>query len=93
MTRNELVNHLTFNDCYPDEECDSDVAQLWHNGINGHICFVPCEDELSLFTWAHIIYELRIDPPLQYDSDYYVYQGWREGAYKQQQIDDKGKDK
>jgi hypothetical protein len=84
MTRNELVAHLTFH---------SDVAQLWHNGINGHVCYVPHEDELSLFTWGHIIYELRVDPPLQYDSDYYVYQGWREGAYRQQQIEERKKEK
>jgi hypothetical protein len=78
MTRNEFVVHLTDNDCYPDEQCDSEVSQLWHNAINGNFCYVPCEEELSITTWAHIVYELKIDPPLQYDADYHVYLGFRD---------------
>lgn len=78
MTRNYLINHLIEQDCFPDEECDSTVAQLWHNGINGEVCYVPYEEELDLTTYCHIIYELRIDPPLEYDADYHVYLGFRQ---------------
>lgn len=81
MTRNEFVNHLIEQDCYPDEECDSEVSQLWHNAINGQSCYVPCEEELASTTWCHVVYELKIDPPLMHDGYYHVYVGWREGAY------------
>lgn len=89
MTRNELIVHLTTQECYSDEECDSEYGQLWHNAINGQVCYVPYKDELALSTWAHVIYELRIDPPLQYDSFYHVYQGWRDGPYKKEMMKEK----
>ena len=82
MTRNFLIVHLTENDCYPDDFCDSEVSQLWHNAINGESCYVPYEDELVLTTYCHIIYELKIDPPLQYDADYDVYSSFRERELK-----------
>lgn len=81
MTRNEFVVHLTTQDCYPDEECDSDISQLWRNGINGEECYVPYVEELSTMTWCHIVYELKIDPPLESDAYYHVYVGWREKSY------------
>lgn len=82
MTRNEFVCHLTQNDCYPDETCDSEVSQLWHHAINGNVCYVPYEDELTIPTWGHIIYELKIDPPLHRDADYHVYVSFREHLAK-----------
>jgi hypothetical protein len=85
MTRNELVVHLTNCGCYPDDSFVSEVGQLWINAESGDICIVPNEEYLTVTTWAHIVYELRIDPPLDRDSDYYVYQSWRESAYKEQQ--------
>ncbi len=42
------------------------------------MCLVPFEDELTIMTWGHIIYELRLDPPLEHDADYHVYQGFRQ---------------
>ncbi len=88
MTRNEFIIHLTNNDCYPDDECDSDVSQLWHNGLNGEECYVPYVDELSVTAWCHIVYELKIDPPLQYDAFYHVYAVWRESDYIEAKKDD-----
>lgn len=73
MTRNYLINHLIEQDCYPDNECDSEVSQLWHNGINGRFCYIPCEDEISLMTYCHIFRVLKISPPHDYDADYDVY--------------------
>lgn len=61
MNRGYFINHLIDEGCYPDEFCESDVSQLWHNSINGQICYVPYEEELSLTTYCHIIYELKID--------------------------------
>lgn len=81
MTRGELIIHLTNQDCYPDAECDSEVSQLWHNAINGESCYIPFADELAVTTWCHILYELRIPPPLEYDAFYDVYVGWRETQY------------
>lgn len=85
MDRGYFINHLIEQECYPDEGCDSDVSQLWHNAINGEACYVPREDNLSIMTWGHIVYELGITPPLQFDADYHVYVGWREGQYKDSQ--------
>ncbi len=78
MDRGFFINHLINSECYPDTDCDSEVSQLWINGINGEGCYVPCVDDLSLTTWCHIVYELRIDPPLEFDDDYHVYLGFRE---------------
>lgn len=89
MTRGEFTNHLINQECFPDEECESELHQLWHNSINGQICNVPNADYLTLFTWAHIVYELKIDPPPGRDSDYHVYQGWRDGPYKQEYLKEK----
>ncbi len=75
MTRGYLINHLIEKDCYPDEECDSTVSQLWRNGAN--VCYVPYEDEFTLTTYCHIFYELKIEPPLEYDADYDVYTSFR----------------
>ena len=86
MTRGEFVNHLINQDCYPDDECESDLHQLWHNSINGHVCNVPKEENLTIPTWAQIVYELKIDPPLDRDSDYYVYRGWWEAEYKKEMM-------
>lgn len=83
MTRNEFINHLYDNDCFPDETFESDEGQMWVNEINREMCVVPYVDVLSISTWCHVIYELRIDPPLKYDADYHVYLGWRNGAYSQ----------
>lgn len=85
MTRGYLINHLINNECYPDELCDvPDVSQLWHNGINGEMCYVPYADELALTTYCHIFYELKVDPPTEhgYDSDYAVYASFRETRLK-----------
>jgi hypothetical protein len=92
MNRGEFINHLIEQECYPDEECDSDVSQLWHNAINGHSCYVPYADELTVNSWCHVVYELRIDPPLQHDAFYHVYVGWREGAYNDLLKEDARKD-
>lgn len=76
MNRGYLINHLINHECYPDDAYDfPGIAQLWRNGINGEMCFVPYEDELFLMTYCHIFYELKVDPPLEngYDSDYAVY--------------------
>jgi hypothetical protein len=80
MTRYELVEHLYSQDCEPDADNDSEVAELWRNLINGEVCYVPYEDVLALTTYCHIFYELKIDPPLEngYDSDYAVYVSFRE---------------
>lgn len=85
MNRGEFIVHLTNQECYPDEECDSEVSQLWHNAINGEVCYVPYEDDLSVTTWCHIVYELKIDPPLDHDAYYHVYLGWREHQYAESQ--------
>lgn len=77
MTRDHLIIHLIEKDCFPDGECDSEVAQIWLNGNNNQMCYVPYEDELSLTTYCHIFYELKIDPPLEYEDDYYVYTSFR----------------
>lgn len=83
MTRNEFIAHLIDNDCFPDETFESEDGQMWVNDINHEMCFVPYDETLSIITWCHVVFELRIDPPLQYDADYHVYLGWREGAYPQ----------
>jgi hypothetical protein len=82
VTRSEFIIHLIDQDCYPDEECDSEVGQLWHCGISGQSCYVPYVDELAVPTWCHIVYELRIDPPHKYDAFYHVYLSWRDVQYK-----------
>jgi hypothetical protein len=82
VTRSYLVHHLIENDCYPDEECDSEVSQLWHNAVNGESCYVPYEDELILTTYCHIFYELRIPPPLDFDADFDIYTSFREVHFK-----------
>jgi hypothetical protein len=86
MNRGYFINHLIENDCYPDEDCDSNVSQLWINAINGESCYIPCEDELTVMTWGHIVFELRIDPPLKFDANYHVYQGFRDQLTKQNVI-------
>lgn len=78
MNRGEFIMHLIDNECYPDNECDSKIAQLWHNAVNGLIAYVPCDDELEINTWCHIVCELKIDPPLEHDAYYHVYLGFRE---------------
>lgn len=78
MTRNEFIIHLTDQECYPDTECDSNVSQLWHCGITGESCYIPYEEYLSIITWGHIVDELRIQPPRQYDADYDVYATFRD---------------
>lgn len=87
MTRNYLVVYLTENECFPDNDCDSEVAQLWHNAINGETCYIPYLDELDLNTYCHILYELRVDPPLEYDSNYYVYSSFRQVHAERAKID------
>lgn len=85
MVRGYLINHLQEQGCYPeDEHNNSDVAELWVNCITGDICYVPHEKELSLMTYCHIIFELKIDPPLEngYESDFHVYVGWKEHTLK-----------
>jgi|GEM_PF-3681173 len=77
MNRGELIVYLTQNECYPDDECDSDVAQLWHNAINGEAVFVPYVDELTLITYCHIFSQLKVIPPLEYESDYEIYDSFR----------------
>ncbi|UAY53439.1 hypothetical protein [Ferruginibacter albus] len=77
MTRGYLINHLIESDCAPDEECDSQTSQLWHNRINGHVCYVPYEEELQLMTFSHIFFELGIAPPAEYEDDYAVYSSFR----------------
>lgn len=91
MTRGEFINHLIEQDCYPDEECDSELHQIWHNGINGQVCNVPREEYFPLATWAHIVYELKIAPPHNHDSHYHVYQGWREYHEKEMMKEKKEK--
>lgn len=88
MTRGEFTNHLINEGCYPDDECESELHQLWHNSVNGQVCNVPQEETLTILTWAHIVYELKIDPPLNRDADYHVYQGWRE-FYKREMMKEK----
>lgn len=86
MTRDYFIHHLINCDCYPDDTYDvPGVAQMWRNGINGEMCTVPYEDELTVPTWGHIVYELKIDPPLHdgHDSDYAVYSSFRETRLKQ----------
>lgn len=78
MTRGEFINHLIEQDCFPDEEAETEYNQLWHNSINGETSNVPKEEYLEIPTWAHIVFELKIDPPYNRDSDYYVYRGWRD---------------
>jgi len=81
MLRTELILHLTNHDCYPLPEHDvPGVAQCWRNAINGHEAYVSYDDDLALNTWGMIIYELRIDPPLNngHDSDYAVFTSFRE---------------
>lgn len=89
MTRYEFINHLYDQDCYPDEEGETEYNQLWHNAINGYVCNVPKEEYFKVRTWTHIVYELKIDPPHKYDADYHVYLGWREGPYKDEMMKQK----
>ncbi len=78
MTREYLIDYLRGEGCYPDEDTDYIVGEMWTNCINFEMCLVPFDNELSIMTWGHIIYELRLDPPLEFDADYHVYQGFRE---------------
>ncbi|PSR54113.1 hypothetical protein AHMF7605_11585 [Adhaeribacter arboris] len=83
MTRNYFINHLIEQECYPDEECNSEISQLWHNAISGDVCYVPLDEELEIPTWCHIIFELGVNPPIEFDSDYHVYCTFREDHLKQ----------
>jgi hypothetical protein len=85
MNRGLFINHLINQDCYPDEECDSEISQLWINAINGEFCYVPYEDELAVITWCQVVYELGIRPPHEYDAFFHVYQGWRNVQQKEDQ--------
>ena len=70
--------HLYDNDCYPDEEFQSDFVELWKNGVNGEVCTVPLDEELALMTWGHIVYQLGIPPPINCDDEYHVYVSFHE---------------
>lgn len=78
MTRDFLTEYLTGEGCYKDEEFESPLGELWRNCVNGEICFIPNDEVLQLTTYCHIIYELRVTPPVEYDSDQYVYEGFRQ---------------
>lgn len=93
MTRDFCVYYLTTQECYPDDTCDVEgVGQLWRHGTNGHVCFVPYDEELVLGTYCHIFYELKVDPPQEngYDSDYAVYSSFR--AFHEKQLATKNKE-
>ncbi len=83
MKREFLTRYLTDEGCYTDEDdiCVG-IGELWHNCINGETCYIPFDEDLVLTTYCHIIYELRVDPPLEYDADYHVYLGFREKHLK-----------
>jgi hypothetical protein len=85
MKRDFLIKYLEGEGCYPAEDHHSDVSELWINCINSESCYIPFEDELALTTYCHIIYELKVDPPVEYDADYHVYVGWRENQLKMEQ--------
>lgn len=94
MNRGYLTNHLINNDCYPDEDYDvPGVGQLWHNAINGQMCYVPYVDELSVTSYCQIFYELKVDPPLEhgYDSDYAVFTSFRQQLIKSDELIKKDK--
>ena len=84
MEREYLISYLEGEGCFPDEADNSPVGQLWHNCINGEFCYIPYEDELVLSTYCHVLYELKIPPPVEYDSDYYVYEGFRNHILQKQ---------
>lgn len=81
MNRGYLINYLIENDCYPDEEYDvPEVSQLWHNAINGHMCYIPYEEDLAVTTYCIVFFELKVEPPREhgYDSDYAVFISFRQ---------------
>lgn len=78
MKRDYLIEYITGEGCYTDEEDQCDIGELWHNCINGETCFIPFDEDLATMTYCHIIYELKIDPPVEFDADYHVYVGFRE---------------
>lgn len=78
IARSYLTAYITQEDCYPDENCDSEVSQLWINALNGEVCYIPYEEELSVTTYCHILYELKVNPQQEFDSFYHVYSSFRE---------------
>lgn len=93
MNRGYLINHLINQECYPDEEwSDPTAGQLWRNAINGHVCYVPYDEELAIMTWCHAIAELKILPPLEFDADYDVYCSWKNGPYKEKMSEQEKED-
>jgi hypothetical protein len=77
MIRSSFISHLEDEGCFHDEDFIYEYGQMYRNSINGEFCVVPYEDPLEVTTFCHIIHELRIDPPLEVDSFYHVYQGFR----------------
>lgn len=86
MTRQYLIDYLDSEGCCPVEGSETIAGELWRNCINGEFCNVPFDDPLEMTTYCHILYELKVAPPVDadYDSNYYVYVGWREHQLKLQ---------
>ena len=83
MKRKFLTDYLYECGCNPDEDEDSHVSELWRNCINGETCYIPFDEDLVLTTYCHVLYELKVDPPEGYESDYDVYSGWRNNQLKE----------
>lgn len=75
MKREELIQHID-GTCYLHKK--NEEGEWWINCITGDICFIPYVDVLNLTSYCHIFYELKVDAPFQYESDYEVYKLWRE---------------
>lgn len=80
MNRNFFTNYLVGENCHPDETDQTKDSQLWYNLITGDSVYIPYAEELKITAWGHIIDMLHVAPPVEFDADYHVYEGFRDQA-------------
>ena len=86
MVYSNLLKYLDDQACYEDEDGKFPEGSFYHNCINGYICWIqktPKDEIIPMPALCHIIYELKISPPFDLESDFEVYKLFRANYDKQ----------
>lgn len=77
MFYNQFIEYLIDQGCGKIPEGSSDEGDYFRNCLNGELCFVDKVDRFSIPTLCHIICELGIAPPYEFEDDYEIYKTFR----------------